>query len=71
MPYIETLHELAEEIADLVGVYGAHEENEVKRCRVCFTSGLVERIRCASKNEKRLSQEEAINQSWREEIGGE
>lgn len=64
MPYLETIPELVEDIADMCGVYGSppepiegklmeHPEN--CNCRICFTIDLEERIRQAVKNEKILA----------------
>lgn len=58
MPNLETPEELADEIADLVGIYGGHEDGESKTCRVCFVSGFADRIRQSVKNEERLQRAE-------------
>ena len=57
MPNLETPDELADEIANWLGVYGAHDENctEEKECRCCFVLGLTERIRQAVRNEELLN----------------
>lgn len=52
MPYIEIPHDLAEWLADQIGVYGAHDEDERKMCRICWTSLIVDRIRAAVHNEQ-------------------
>ena len=55
MPYIESLDELVEALADMCGVYGAGPDGdhpEDCKCRFCFTVGLKERIREAVKYEK-------------------
>ena len=54
MPFIETPTDLAETIADQLGIYGAHEDSEVVTCRVCFVPELVKRIRDSVENEKRV-----------------
>lgn len=54
MPFIETPTELAEALADLLGIYGAHEEDEPKICRVCFVSDMTMRIGQSVINELRL-----------------
>jgi hypothetical protein len=48
---IETLDDILEQLADWVGVYGAHDTDEPRpgfsselHCRVCFTSTLRQRI---------------------------
>lgn len=53
---IETLDDLIEELADRVGVYGAHGEEDTPdadmyHCRVCFQMGLRARIEAAAKIE--------------------
>jgi hypothetical protein len=55
MPNLETPDELAENIADLCGVYGGHNEDEKQPCRICFTGDMTYRIREAVKNENRLN----------------
>ena len=64
MPYIETVDELAESIADRFGVYqdctcGCQEDefafhHDECLCRFCFTGDLRLRIRAAVENEKKL-----------------
>ena len=58
MPYIETPDELAETLANLVGVYGAHDGScgTAGRpiCRVCWTQIISDRIRASVKNEAGL-----------------
>lgn len=67
MPF-ETLEDIIEEIADRRGIYGAHgdeREDETpscevtctpkKPCRVCWTSGLADRIRAAVEVERKLA----------------
>jgi hypothetical protein len=50
----EMPRELAEQIADWVGVYGSHNNKctEEEPCRMCFTEEVVGRIRAAVQNEK-------------------
>jgi hypothetical protein len=54
MPFIETPDELAEHIADLLGIYGIHQESEANNCRQCFVGDLVARIKASVSNEKEL-----------------
>jgi len=58
MPYLETPNELAEDMADKLGIYGAHAEDELRECRVCFVPRMAERIRIAAKNEIFLAESE-------------
>lgn len=62
---IETLPDIVEELADKLGIYGAHgDENEEspndvtctpkRPCRICFTSDLSERIVAAMEIQRRL-----------------
>jgi hypothetical protein len=54
---IETMDDILEQIADRIGVYGAHDddsEDEDCECRVCFVSDLRERIDQAMRIEARL-----------------
>jgi hypothetical protein len=48
MPYIESLDELVEDIADMCGVYGCGPENgdhpKDCPCRICFTAKMKDRI---------------------------
>lgn len=58
MPYIETPSELADSIADLLGIYGSHKEDEDTDpcpCRVCFVSTMTERIQASVRNENLLT----------------
>lgn len=68
MPYLETPPELAEELADMLGINGCVPEGcdgnspdlDVDhpgdcKCRLCFTIDITERIRQVVKNEARLS----------------
>lgn len=41
---IETLDDVVESLADQIGVYGAHSEDEQGVCRICWTSNIKERI---------------------------
>jgi hypothetical protein len=57
MPHLETPDELADFLADQVGVYGAHEDGvctEQRPCRPCYVSELTARIRQSVKNEALL-----------------
>lgn len=58
MPYLETPDELAEDIADMCGVYGSSPEDNTHpedcKCRICFTIGIAERIRQSVQNEFKL-----------------
>lgn len=55
MPMIETPPELAEQLATMLGVWGAHRDDEEAPCRVCFVAGMTQRIRDAARNELVLS----------------
>lgn len=48
---IETLDDIVEEIADMVGVYGGHSDAETKTCRICFTEDIRRRILSAAEVE--------------------
>ena len=53
-PYIETQVELAEQIADWAGVYGAGPEGDHPldcKCRLCFVAMVERRIRESVANE--------------------
>ena len=58
MVELETTHELAEHIADLIGIYlsgpefGDHPDD--CSCRMCFVLNMEDRIREAVENEKYL-----------------
>lgn len=56
---IETLEDIVEDVANQLGIYGVHgEEEECERrstCRVCFTSSLKSRISAAAEIEKKLA----------------
>ena len=51
MPYVETVNELADAIADLCGVYGVKPVDGTDnhsfdcQCRICFVSDMARRIR--------------------------
>lgn len=54
-------HDIVDELADQLGIYGAHDEEndaacETKPCRVCWTSDLTERIWAAVRIEQDLEQ---------------
>lgn len=53
MPHVETPPELAEEIADMLGVYGSSPDGHAEgcECRLCFTVGMSRRIRESVANE--------------------
>lgn len=54
---IETLEDIIEQLANAVGVYGAHDENkcpESKTCRCCWTANLRARIEGAIEVERKL-----------------
>ena len=55
---IETLGDIISELADRLGVYGAHEDDDksdsMYHCRVCFEVGLANRIREARSIEAML-----------------
>jgi len=53
MPFIETIADIVEEMADKIGIYGAHEY-EGDNCRVCFTVDLSRRVKEAVANEIKL-----------------
>ncbi len=61
---IETVEDLVNKLADMIGVYGAcksqdpdgciHSENNICCCRVSFSHQMEERIREAVENDKKL-----------------
>lgn len=53
---IETLDDIIDGLADKLGIYGAHDEEEGKGepCRVCWTSDLRAHILAAVQIEHRL-----------------
>lgn len=50
---IEVVADIVEEMADRIGIYGAHEEDG-DECRVCFTMDLARRIKEAVSTEVKL-----------------
>ncbi len=61
MPHLETPDELAEWVADWLGVYGSvldddHDarSHKASKCRVCFVAELAQRIRDSVENEQAL-----------------
>ena len=56
MPYIETLDDIIEELADKLGVYGAHNDqcSDKHRCRVCWTSDMRYRLQQGMINQEKL-----------------
>ena len=59
MPFFETVPELTDTIADLLGVYGSHNADDCsddlrKMCRTCFVSVVESRIRAAVETERLL-----------------
>lgn len=56
MPFIETTEDIAEELADAFGVYGCHDEDEKKPCRICFIETWQHRIKASVANEKQIEQ---------------
>lgn len=55
---IETLDDIIEQLADWVGVYGAHDNDEPRprfppemHCRVCFVGTMHDRIEAAARIE--------------------
>ncbi len=59
MPYLETLDELVEDLADKLGAYNSGPENDIHsedcKCRICFVIGMKERILTAVENTEFLS----------------
>lgn len=55
----ETLNDIIDELADKLGVYGAHTEKEDSRdpyhCRVCFSASMNTRIKSAVEIERIIS----------------
>ena len=61
MPFLETPPELADRLANLCGVYGAHDsDREPCRCRVCFCVEMAGRIRESVANEKLISAQPSL-----------
>lgn len=56
---IETLDDIVEQLADQVGIYGAHPESNTDygpcECRCCWTMDLKERLLKASEIQRLLS----------------
>lgn len=56
---IETLEDIVEQLADQMGVYGAHREDECAAphycCRPCWTAHLRSRIEQAVEVERKLA----------------
>jgi len=62
---LEVLSDIVEQLADQIGVYGAHDEDndaacEDKPCRVCWTSDLTDRIWAAVRVEQQLERGRAV-----------
>lgn len=62
MPNLETPGELADELANLMGVYGSHTPRcgdhaslKTCECRICFVTELTARIRQSVANENLLN----------------
>jgi hypothetical protein len=51
---IETLEDIVEQLMNLLGVYGAHDDGEARPCRACRASDLRERILAAVEVERKL-----------------
>ena len=57
MPYLETVDEFAEALADMIGIYGCGPEGDHLsdcKCRICFVSEMTNRIRQSVANEQKL-----------------
>ncbi len=52
---IETLEDIIEQLADKLGIYGAHQESEQKPCRCCWTASLRCRIDDAVEIDRKLN----------------
>ncbi len=55
---IETLDDIIELLADRLGIYGSHAEDDPEegcKCRVCWTAGFRERILRAVEVDRKLS----------------
>ena len=63
---IETLDDVIDQLADWIGVYGAHEDGTAVRshdelhCRVCFMSVMRQRIEAALEAERSLARGRAL-----------
>ena len=57
MPYVETIEDIVEELADKLGIYGAHDDvcTEKRLCRVCWVLIMHQRLIDALKNEELLT----------------
>lgn len=51
---LETLSDIVEQVADEAGIYGAHNDQEKRPCRGCWTSDLTDRIWKAVRLEQAL-----------------
>ncbi len=59
MPFVEMPEELAEDLANDLGIYGVHGEDcEMgdKWCRMCWVSNMTNRIRQAGDREREFEQ---------------
>ena len=54
---VETLDDVIEQLADWIGVYGAHDEQctPKKMCRCCWTALMRERIERAIEVDRKLA----------------
>lgn len=52
---IETLEDIIESLADKLRVYGVHEVDEQRECRVCFAANLRARIQRAVEIDRKLN----------------
>ena len=57
MPYIETIDDIIEGLADALGIYGAHDEScsDIRMCRCCWAPWMHDRLITALENEKLLA----------------
>ena len=57
MPYVETLDDIVEDLADRLGVWNAHDDEctEGRSCRVCWVSHMHARLMAAAQNELLLN----------------
>ena len=65
---IETLGDIVEDMANKLGIYGAHDEEDdeacrIKPCRTCWTSEFTERIWAA------VRVEQALERGWADPHG--